>query len=123
MIRRPPRSTRTDTLFPDTTLFRSRVELDPLHCEEAVAHAHHVPVVGRPGGDLQRGRHRVVDDERVVAGDGQRGDRPGEDPRSEEHTSELQSLMRISYAVFCLTTQTHYQHNMQAYLYQLLTNT
>src|SRR3546814_2840150 len=75
MIRRPPRSTRTDTLFPYTTLFRSgrlRVRLHPrgLH---------------RRGGEVQgiHPRRRRV-------------------PRSEEHTSELQSLMRISYAVFCL---------------------
>src|SRR3546814_14442742 len=72
MIRRPPRSTRTDTLFPYTTLFRSRLS--------------------RHGA----GRTR----------DGQPRFRAGEfrklPPRSEEHTSELQSLMRISYAVFCL---------------------
>src|SRR3546814_4804266 len=72
MIRRPPRSTRTDTLFPYTTLFRSY---------------HHQR--------LRRGR---CDRGRACgAGGDQRG--PG---RSEEHTSELQSLMRISYAVFCL---------------------
>src|SRR3546814_9173890 len=69
MIRRPPRSTRTDTLFPYTTLFRSC--LDVRRCERG----------GRGGVD---GRAQP-----------QAG-------RSEEHTSELQSLMRISYAVFCL---------------------
>src|SRR3546814_9376313 len=82
MIRRPPRSTRTDTLFPYTTLFRSQA-----------------------GGtrfadiDLQlaAGRGRViVFIEQIVHVQLQRG------LRSEEHTSELQSLMRISYAVFCL---------------------
>src|SRR3546814_3822487 len=75
MIRRPPRSTRTDTLFPYTTLFRSP---------------------GRPVGV-------ALPPPGQTAG-GTRGDlglyRPGR--RSEEHTSELQSLMRISYAVFCL---------------------
>src|SRR3546814_9462036 len=80
MIRRPPRSTRTDTLFPYTTLFRSR------------AGAERVVEGKQPRLDL-------VDRE---AGDGA-GEARGEDrPRSEEHTSELQSLMRISYAVFCL---------------------
>src|SRR3546814_9221296 len=70
MIRRPPRSTRTDTLFPYTTLFRSRADRQTDH----------------PG--------RVPARVRVHA-------RQLSD-RSEEHTSELQSLMRISYAVFCL---------------------
>src|SRR3546814_4998830 len=79
MIRRPPRSTRTDTLFPYTTLFRS------------AAHAHEVPAkaMAEPIFDVRDvavfyADHRAVTD------------------RSEEHTSELQSLMRISYAVFCL---------------------
>src|SRR3546814_4647777 len=92
MIRRPPRSTRTDTLFPYTTLFRS--------------------------GDLAHGRVERVDrnqaDRRVDRAVGGRGDitlaSVGNEfhvqrrtvVRSEEHTSELQSLMRISYAVFCL---------------------
>src|SRR3546814_5652735 len=79
MIRRPPRSTRTDTLFPYTTLFRS---IRP----EAAAHgADSHP--GRLSHDDSRHRHQYWPDH---AG------------RSEEHTSELQSLMRISYAVFCL---------------------
>src|SRR3546814_2081060 len=72
MIRRPPRSTRADTLFPYTTLFRS------LHVVK--------PPVRSPAG---RERHAIED--RSFVGH-----------RSEEHTSELQSLMRISYAVFCL---------------------
>src|SRR3546814_3080620 len=100
MIRRPPRSTRTDTLFPYTTLFRAltgehqrrqRVQLlerclqrgfvrpARLLCSDALA-----PRIGCPG---SAHLHK-------------RGRRCG--PRSEEHTSELQSLMRISYAVFCL---------------------
>src|SRR3546814_8889473 len=90
MIRRPPRSTRTDTLFPYTTLFRSHLQAVAL---EEVELALHVGVVippprvevVSPAGDL----------EAVVA------------PRSEEHTSELQSLMRISYAVFCLKKKTN----------------
>src|SRR3546814_9716018 len=79
MIRRPPRSTRTDTLFPYTTLFRSA-----------------------------GGRHECDGREAVVDGSGSRVPdlQPGSGTdRSEEHTSELQSLMRISYAVFCLQKQ------------------
>src|SRR3546814_9411913 len=82
MIRRPPRSTRTDTLFPYTTLFRS-VYLDLLRGHGAGDHAEVAA-----GHRLRRHRHRV----RFLL----------PHPRSEEHTSELQSLMRISYAVFCL---------------------
>src|SRR3546814_2368107 len=85
MIRRPPRSTRTDTLFPYTTLFRS----------------HDGGVVRTRDG--RQGRGRIRRPRQVHAG--RRGTlRPlSLGPlRSEEHTSELQSLMRISYAVFCL---------------------
>src|SRR3546814_1361566 len=97
MIRRPPRSTRTDTLFPYTTLFRSAVggvDLDdagaqtvgaPGGLDESVAHP------GQTVGVEFLRRRRVV--------------------RSEEHTSELQSLMRISYAVFCLKKKTHYNNS------------
>src|SRR3546814_6344654 len=103
MIRRPPRSTRTDTLFPYTTLFRSHDVV--LEC--ALADAHH-----RFNDD---GEHRGLqseeqpDDQRGVAeqhidiAEPQDRDEPRQhEQRSEEHTSELQSLMRISYAVFCL---------------------
>src|SRR3546814_1581406 len=79
MIRRPPRSTRTDTLFPYTTLFRSPRDFPAGHRDEAA-----MPCRGPAG--IQ------VDGRRFA----------GQIPRSEEHTSELQSLMRISYAVFCL---------------------
>src|SRR3546814_5416678 len=72
MIRRPPRSTRTDTLFPYTTLFRSQI----------------VGLVSSGGIGAPSGTGAVVGG---IVGS-----------RSEEHTSELQSLMRISYAVFCL---------------------
>src|SRR3546814_7131871 len=102
MIRRPPRSTRTDTLFPYTTLFRAFLvaqrELRALAFGDVGAHAdegagarvlllHQVPAPVRPG---------------VFADGGAVAQALG-DERSEEHTSELQSLMRISYAVFCLT--------------------
>src|SRR3546814_4981127 len=80
MIRRPPRSTRTDTLFPYTTLFRSGIDVESrLEPFDDLAAA----VVGRA-------------DQEAVGFVEDRG------VRSEEHTSELQSLMRISYAVFCL---------------------
>src|SRR3546814_3639724 len=87
MIRRPPRSTRTDTLFPYTTLFRSH-RREP--CCDAEAHHHHEE--GGGGDDVA-----VEELEAPAAGPDRAGQR-----RSEEHTSELQSLMRISYAVFCL---------------------
>src|SRR3546814_18384710 len=83
MIRLPPRSTRTDTRFPYTTLFRSRRRLrGPLENFQ-----HH-------GGGTQLRDDRPARQRPVAPGGGNR--------RSEEHTSELQSLMRISYAVFCL---------------------
>src|SRR3546814_3333436 len=97
MIRRPPRSTRTDTLFPYTTLFRSGIDVMAGKVPVAVPIA--CPVVG--------GTVRSVDDARARAFPGVRqivvlDDLVAVVARSEEHTSELQSLMRISYAVFCL---------------------
>src|SRR3546814_991131 len=105
MILRPPRSTRTDTPFPYTTLFRSLLSRRRDPCRDrAVRHA-------RKPGDLVRGDD-AVDPRRVAQHlDGAlsrfRRRYAGQGPaqrrlRSEEHTSELQSLMRISYAVFCL---------------------
>src|SRR3546814_2053336 len=94
MIRRPPRSTRTDTLFPYTTLFRSAF-FHPSMPDEPLIFVE-VALVDGIAGNVQ-----ALLDESA----------PTEDPeeadtaifyRSEEHTSELQSLMRISYAVFCL---------------------
>src|SRR3546814_4197592 len=98
MIRRPPRSTRTDTLFPYTTLFRS-ARPSGKHAAQARAgvrlRSHrNRRVPSRPGLPPARRRHHAPD----RAGGAER--RAG--GRSEEHTSELQSLMRISYAVFCL---------------------
>src|SRR3546814_1437934 len=93
MIRRPPRSTRTDTLFPYTTLFRSRRPGRPVRGRaRRRAHARRPR---DPYGRLVR-HHLDTLPRRRPARD------PAERPRSEEHTSELQSLMRISYAVFCL---------------------
>src|SRR3546814_3026912 len=88
MIRRPPRSTRTDTLFPYTTLFRSSA-------------------ITGPDDDVIIPKDSVKTDWEVelgvVIGSTAR--------RSEEHTSELQSLMRISYAVFCLKKKKYYHQN------------
>src|SRR3546814_12312203 len=95
MIRRPPRSTRTDTLFPYTTLFRS-------HPRRGIVD------VGREiGGD--RG-DRIARIDVALGADRHRcHGLQGQFGRSEEHTSELQSLMRISYAVFCLKKKTKTQ--------------
>src|SRR3546814_11527344 len=85
MIRRPPRSTRTDTLFPYTTLFRSICLLGALAC--------YIAGYGQPS---EVAATWSTNAERLLGFAG------GALGRSEEHTSELQSLMRISYAVFCL---------------------
>src|SRR3546814_8725175 len=100
MIRRPPRSTRTDTLFPYTTLFRSlryAVERNQratrrIAAEPAQRHALARRMCAAAVGAAE------LDDACFVA------------ERSEEHTSELQSLMRISYAVFCLTKKKQAAH-------------
>src|SRR3546814_3896572 len=100
MIRRPPRSTRTDTLLPYTTLFRS----------QAPAAAWRRPGRRRPPGPTSPAR--------VPAGGAGapccrlRRQRPWS--RSEEHTSELQSLMRISYAVFCLKKKNEHKNKHKA---------
>src|SRR3546814_10894518 len=115
MIRRPPRSTRTDTLFPYTTLFRSRLlglfrawNRPPPACRTRSLQLRH--------GDRSQRHRRIGGFWRCVP-------RPplqfgaldcpdaGEARRSEEHTSELQSLMRISYAVFCLKNKTEIPTN------------
>src|SRR3546814_6985484 len=100
MIRRPPRSTRTDTLFPYTTLFRSgeKVEIDPAACLDiGIAPDQKGLGIAADIGVLNELTFDLVDIGPIVAVLEQ-----FEDLRSEEHTSELQSLMRISYAVFCL---------------------
>src|SRR3546814_16186787 len=84
MIRRPPRSTRTDTLFPYTTLFRSTARYSYGSPGTEFIPRNYQPQSGTQG----------CEDLCGIPGDGA--------VRSEEHTSELQSLMRISYAVFCL---------------------
>src|SRR3546814_9648472 len=95
MIRRPPRSTRTDTLFPYTTLFRSAT----------------VQSAERTSADARR-RFRLRPSARADRAAPGAAARCGAD-RSEEHTSELQSLMRISYAVFCLKKKKTHQNHKQ----------
>src|SRR3546814_2475640 len=97
MLRRPPRSTRTDTLFPYTTLFRSKFPQDICRIIHPVGMLQHHD---RLAGGFSA-TQRIVDAVHQIP------DHPGHvqlapRKRSEEHTSELQSLMRISYAVFCL---------------------
>src|SRR3546814_7561104 len=100
MIRRPPRSTRTDTLFPYTTLFRSYRQ-----CRRS-ARGHGIALRdGAPRYRAGAGAARQSADARSPGRCTTRGRRSR--PRSEEHTSELQSLMRISYAVFCLKKKTN----------------
>src|SRR3546814_6307106 len=110
MLRRPPRATRTDTLFPYTTLFRSAGFTPFLldYCRptklEPESHPHDETHAVCILSCRTRKSRRVADLARPF------------DARSEEHTSELQSLMRISYAVFCLkkkkkqSKSTHYKH-------------
>src|SRR3546814_10699902 len=105
MIRRPPRSTRTDTLFPYTTLFRSIEDLDfaamracnLAHDRQADASAADTSLfeLGSANERFEYPFLFFIQDSTAV--------------RSEEHTSELQSLMRISYAVFCLKKKTQQQ--------------
>src|SRR3546814_2478980 len=119
MIRRPPRSTRTDTLFPYTTLFRSLFLASDV--DLLVAFAGYAPVIDWPvlaqhlaAPDLPRRRTCLEGLDEL--GGGERlsdvaGCRTIDTPwRSEEHTSELQSLMRISYAVLCQKKKTEYTY-------------
>src|SRR3546814_2237216 len=108
MIRRPPRTTRTDTLFPYTTLFRSHADCVPASKEHdhgelrmllaqelrSVHWSRYLPL------PLQSTRGQCSG---AATGENRCPSTPPSCARSEEHTSELQSLMRISYAVFCLT--------------------
>src|SRR3546814_9240990 len=107
MIRRPPRSTRTDTPFPYTTLFRSYCD-PPIHTpthqsfQQSVAlSSHHTPTATLStiitSAITQQEKHTQTQTTTHAI--------HAFPPRSEEHTSELQSLMRISYAVFCLKTK------------------
>src|SRR3546814_5552793 len=95
MIQRPPRSPRTYTLFPYTTLFRSLQQVFINLISNAIRHNDSAaPAIWVEGGTASDGMTVEI----RVRDNG---------PRSEEHTSELQSLMRISYAVFCLKKKTY----------------
>src|SRR3546814_6209399 len=116
MLRRPPRSTRTDTLFPYTTLFRSQPaehhrddggrDREAQGVADRLDRCHEQPVAAAPlpqcpparEAPTAGGAERALDEH----GEGCRQEQRHQRQRSEEHTSELQSLMRISYAVFCL---------------------
>src|SRR3546814_1303077 len=113
MIRRPPRSTRTDTLFPYTTLFRSpqvATNSGAVEAKVAVPDANEfkamapdpdlVAFAGQDGALYYTDAQRLSNQSRIV--------QDFQQARSEEHTSELQSLMRISYAVFCLKKKKKY---------------
>src|SRR3546814_4958173 len=117
MRRRPPRSKRTDTPLPDTTLFPSRAQqpfgawfvgqypAERLERERFVRFLHfEKPFRGR------QLCHRADSPKRAADASGESGKSWARPYRSEEHTSELQSLMRISYAVFCLKKK---KHNIQ----------
>src|SRR3546814_4187474 len=115
MIRRPPISTRTDTLFPYTTLFRSGVEgfVAAVLPVELLPGALQQPHLAQPP-PLRLGQE--VD---VQRGD---ADLPADldhARRSEEHTSELQSLMRISYAVFCLKKKNNTRKRTNTYTHNI----
>src|SRR3546814_2361897 len=112
MLRRPPRSTRTDTLFPYTTLFRSEVSeglVSACRWPEDIRQCRHL-LGGQRRRHVSRGHGRGF-------GQQKRQTRLYRRLRSEEHTSELQSLMRISYAVFCLkkkkSKKSTQNHNLQ----------
>src|SRR3546814_9242701 len=122
MIPRPPRSTRTDTLFPYTPLFRSRVTREASKTRDITGGLPRVAVLFEA---------RVPKDVSVIAKLSGRiefvKDYKAKRKRSEEHTSELQSLMRISYAVFCLKKKiqkyisapsSDYNHRMHTPQYQ-----
>src|SRR3546814_9135735 len=118
MIRRPPRSTRTDTLFPYTTLFRSRdgeddaarhiaFDRERVAADEQIVGVEFRRIGRRRCEAIAGGGDSALDDERAsdIAREASADRVEARGGRSEEHTSELQSLMRISYAVFCLKTK------------------
>src|SRR3546814_1816438 len=116
MIRRPPRSTRTDTLFPYTTLFRSRNRKVPAFwvlMTHANLSTRGPPPISVNHQSLNRRSVRAHAGAAVAFVTG---------PRSEEHTSELQSLIRISYAVFCLKNKTTQHTDNNSSLHHAPTN-
>src|SRR3546814_2858626 len=122
MIRRPPRSTRTDTLFPYTTLVRSIRDANALTLGTVTAGQLAATSTGtlNLAGTVDGGSHAAltsVDGDILIDGtvSAQRVHLDAGGARSEEHTSELQSLMRISYAVFCLKKKKHNKLQQTAY--------
>src|SRR3546814_9885069 len=119
MLRRPPRSTRTDTLFPYTTLFRSCHQFRPAdHALGGAVDLSGHPVrcdvldpVQRDGAVTMAAASASQEREVVIRVRGLVNRYDENIVRSEEHTSELQSLMRISYAVFCLNKKIKKQHH------------
>src|SRR3546814_3644212 len=111
MIRRPPRSTRTDTLFPYTTRFRSEMAKMPRVEGSGAGQIYMAPETARLFEQAQDVAKKAGDSfvtvERLLQAIGLASG------RSEEHTSELQSLMRISYAVFCLKKKKKHQTSSQ----------
>src|SRR3546814_10063419 len=105
MTRRPPSSTRTDTLFPYTTLFRS-VRGDPALIQRVVQMVLELDRRAESTGDVRVVMLEHASAEQLLPVLQQLVGQPQAAGRSEEHTSELQSLMRISYAVFCLKKKT-----------------
>src|SRR3546814_9170775 len=104
MIRRPPRSTRTDTLFPYTTLFRSAIDSTTFeHSIEFYSTRPELLKALYVGIEKQLEAYNTAEQKAI-------------EERSEEHTSELQSLMRISYAVFCLKKNNTPNHNKNKYI-------
>src|SRR3546814_5497239 len=110
MIRRPPRSTRTDTLFPNTTLFRSIEALQKDTFSYAVSSSVTKLLLASWQTQIGSGRFEIRNPQRAFPMRGVTLTGAGS-WRSEEHTSELQSLMRISYAVFCLKKKNKHNHN------------
>src|SRR3546814_1777159 len=98
MIRRPPRSTRADTLFPYTTLFRSLSEIEDV-TQSTDSGASYIASSNTTNAWLPHHDKHSCDESALIS-------------RSEEHTSELQSLMRISYAVFCLKKKKEDTYNV-----------
>src|SRR3546814_4986351 len=109
MIRRPPRSTRTDTLFPYTTLFRSIAAKLTFGERSSLVAFDRRGVIAEPFGQIGACFDKPPG-HACARGAGRKGG------RSEEHTSELQSLMRISYAVFCLKKKTNLHKTTKSHL-------
>src|SRR3546814_3142988 len=110
MIRRPPRSTRTDTLFPYTTLFRARRAAFAARAAETSLAWLFFDACTAPAPGM------TIDEAAIRRNKGRAMSKGEIGCRSEEHTSELQSLMRISYAVFCLKKKRHNQTRKQRYI-------